>query len=332
MVKAPSALLQSAPADIFDDIREGYRFVAERASHVRICDDRLKPYVMALPPHQPANTLDTDHHFMSDDPELLAASVLILDAVNFGSGYADALVAEGWKLHDNSIYFTVSTALKRHFDANSPFTADDLCALSEDDFMRLLDLPRSGTTARIVAGLYTPSVNELGSFIAGNYDGRFMGLIEGSNGLAAHFIQSLGTLSGFHDVHSFHGRRINIFKRAQHVAASLNGLFERLGRPLFRDIDRLTIFADNAIPHVLRTDGILEYTPALAARIDSGEFIPSGSEEEIELRCCAAEAMERMATLKGLKAVEMDYTLWHRSVEDPRYRVGLPHRTATRFY
>jgi hypothetical protein len=299
---------------------------------VRIREDRLKAYAMSLPPHQPDNTLDRDHHYMTDDPEALAASFMILDAVNFGSGYADALVAEGWTLLDNSIYFTVSTALKRHFDAHGPFTARDLQALSENDFMGLLNLPRDGAAARAAAALYTPSVNELGTFIADEYSGRFQGLIESSGGLAASFVQRLGGLSGFHDIHYYQGRRIRIFKRAQHMAAALHGMFERIGQPLFSDIGRLTIFADNAIPHVLRTDGILEYAPALAARIDSGEFIPSGSDEEIELRCCAAEAMERMAALKGLKAVEMDYTLWHRSVEDPRYRQGLPHRTETRFY
>src|SRR5687768_3675657 len=208
MAQAPFPLLQPASADIFDDIRAGYRYVAERAGHVHIRQDRLKSYAMALPPHQPANTLDADHHYMSDDFESLAASVLILDAVNFGSGYTNALVAEGWALCDNSIYFTVSTALKRHFDAHGPFTARDLCALDEDDFIHLLGLPRSGAAAQAVAALYTPSVNELGSFIVKEYDGRFMGLIDESDGLAAHFIQRLGALSGFHDVHAFHGRQI----------------------------------------------------------------------------------------------------------------------------
>ena len=33
----------------------------------------------------------------------------------------------------------------------------------------------------------------------------------------------------------------------------------------FRDLDRLTIFADNLVPHVLRCDGVLVYDPRLAA-------------------------------------------------------------------
>jgi hypothetical protein len=324
--------LNSETADLFDDIRAGYRFVAERAKHVRICDERLKEYALALPHHAPDNTLDTDHHYMTDDPENLAAAVLILDAVNFGSGYTDTLVAEGWNLLDNSIYFTVSTALKQRFEKYGVFTARQLRDLTAADFMMLLDLPRYGETAEQVAGLYTPSVNELGAYIDEEFDGRFTGLLEASEGSAAKFITQLGALSGFHDVHVYQGRDIPIYKRAQHVAASLNGFFTRIGRPLFGDIDSLTIFPDNAIPHVLRTDGLLEYTPDLAGRIDAGVFIPSGSEEEIELRCCAGEAMERMAAIKGLKAVEMDYTLWHRSVEDPRYQQGRAHRTATRFY
>ena len=41
----------------------------------------------------------------------------------------------------------------------------------------------------------------------------------------------------------------------------------------FADLDRLTIFADNLVPHVLRVDGVLRYDSRLAARIDAGELL-----------------------------------------------------------
>ena len=47
------------------------------------------------------------------------------------------------------------------------------------------------------------------------------------------------------------------YKRAQIVAndLALAGVAE------FEDLDRLTIFADNLVPHVLRVDGVLRYAP-----------------------------------------------------------------------
>ena len=54
------------------------------------------------------------------------------------------------------------------------------------------------------------------------------------------------------------------YKRAQIAANDLH-----LARVVqYEDVDRLTIFADNLVPHVLRLDGVLHYSDELAALID----------------------------------------------------------------
>ena len=98
----------------------------------------------------------------------------------------------------------------------------------------------------------------------------------------------------------------------------------------FSDLDRLTIFADNLVPHVLRVDGVLRYDPALAARIDAGELLPPG-EEEREIRACAVHACELIAARLGMPARDAR----HRAVEQrPGTEVqGVPrHRTRTVYY
>jgi hypothetical protein len=57
-----------------------------------------------------------------------------------------------------------------------------------------------------------------------------------------------------------------LWKRAQIAANDL----ALAGVASFADIDRLTVFADNLVPHVLRIDGVLRYDPELAARVDAG--------------------------------------------------------------
>ena len=44
----------------------------------------------------------------------------------------------------------------------------------------------------------------------------------------------------------------------------------------FDDLDRLTIFADNLVPHVLRVDGVLGYDAELLERINREELIAPG--------------------------------------------------------
>ena len=114
------------------------------------------------------------------------------------------------------------------------------------------------------------------------------------------------------------------YKRAQIVPndLALAGVAE------FADLDRLTIFADNLVPHVLRVDGVLRYDSRLAARMDAGELLPQG-EEEREIRACALHACELIAARLGTPPRLLDTWLWSRGRRvqgDPR------HRTRTVYY
>jgi hypothetical protein len=120
------------------------------------------------------------------------------------------------------------------------------------------------------------------------------------------------------------------------AAADLALALNAEGPGHFSDLDRLTIFADNLVPHVLRTDGVLVYQESLARRIDSGDLIVAASPEEIEIRACAVDAVERIVELLGRSertatAVELDYLLWNRG-QQPFYKSRSRHRTRTMFY
>ena len=82
--------------------------------------------------------------------------------------------------------------------------------------------------------------------------------------------------------------RVPFFKRAQIAAADL----ALAGLAPAEDLDRLTLFADNLVPHVLRLDGVLEFDDDLVARIDAEELLEHDSPEEVEIRACALHAVE----------------------------------------
>ena len=100
----------------------------------------------------------------------------------------------------------------------------------------------------------------------------------------------------------------------------------------FVDLDRLTIFADNLVPHVLRVDGVVSYAPDLLARIEREELIPAGSAEEVEIRACAVHAVELIRNqLHGVTSMQLDYLLWNRG-QARAYKAQPRHRTRTVFY
>src|SRR5262249_22501882 len=139
---------------------------------------------------------------------------------------------------------------------------------------------------------FSRALNDLGEYLMEQFGGSFVALIEAAQGSAEHLVKILSAMPYFRDVATYKGIDVPFYKRAQIMAADLNLAFGRSTRWAFYDIDRLTIFADNVVPHVLRLDGVLSYQEHLLHRIINNQEIAAGSEEEIEIRACALHAVE----------------------------------------
>jgi hypothetical protein len=98
----------------------------------------------------------------------------------------------------------------------------------------------------------------------------------------------------------------------------------------FEDLDELTIFADNLVPHVLRCDGVLRYADWLARHIDAGQVLRLGRAER-EIRACAVHACELIAARAGIPPRLLDTWLWNRG-QGPAYKARPRHRTRTVYY
>ncbi len=98
------------------------------------------------------------------------------------------------------------------------------------------------------------------------------------------------------------------YKRAQIVPQRPRA---RRRRARSRDLDRLTIFADNLVPHVLRCDGVLVYDARLAAHIDGGALLPMDARER-EIRAGAVHACELLAARLAVAPRALDTWLWNR--------------------
>jgi hypothetical protein len=318
-------------AGLLERVRTTCAAVAERAGSVHIQRDRLAAYAAALPLEQlPVPQWDTRFHYLGPlEPTI--AFVLTLDAINFGSGYFPAL----HKPAGRSGYFTIASALTERFRARGPFSAAELARLSAADCAELFGQQPDGPVAELME-LFARALNDLGVFLLERFHGRFTGPVEASAGSAARLAELLTAMPLYRDVAHYHGFEVAFYKRAQLTAADLALALE--GRPpaAFGDLDRLTIFADNLVPHVLRVDGILRYDPALAARIDAGQLIAAGSPEEVEIRASAVAAVELLvAELRGaghaVNAMQLDQLLWNRG-QQPTYKAIPRHRARGTFY
>jgi len=288
---------------LLDEVRRSCAEIAATAGSVRIDHDRLE----RVQPGPPAG-LDPKAHYLEGSREDVVSYLLTLDSINFGSGWFPTLR----KRAGRSGYFTIAWALADRFREHGPWSNADLRALDGPAVAALLGQEPDHELMR----LYARALRELGAFLGERSAAE---LVDGCGGSAERLIAALATGMPFFDDRGF-------YKRAQITANDL----ALAGAAEFDDLDRLTIFADNVVPHVLRVDGVLAYAPELAARIDTGELLPPGREEQ-EIRACAVHACEQIAGELGVPPRMLDVWLWNR-VQEPRYKALPRHRTRTVYY
>jgi hypothetical protein len=286
-----------------DEVRSHCARVAASARWVSIDPGALGAIEPGPPPE-----LDRERHYLDGPPADVATYMLTLDAINFGSGWFPTLR----KRPGSSGYYTVAWALADRFREAGPWSNGELRALDASEVARVL----GQEPGHELMGLYARALNDIGRFLG---ERSALDLVAEAGGSAERLARMLADGMPFFDDRGF-------YKRAQIVPndLALAGLAE------FRDLDRLTIFADNLVPHVLRVDGVLRYRDELAARIDREELLPPG-EEETEIRAAAVHACELIARELGVPPRILDTWLWNRG-QEPRYKARPRHRTRSTAY
>jgi len=317
---------------LLDQVRAGCKTVAERAAHIRINYDLIPSYAAAL---RDAKKIQPEHdrasHYLGRGDDT-AAFFLTLDSINFGSGYFPYMN----KRLGKSGYFTLAGCLNDRFKKRGPLSPLELTRLTPRDCSRIFRQDFKNRPVAELMRLFARALNDLGRYVQSDYGGRFSRLIAAAGSSAERLIQLLIQMPYFCDVELYDAVKIPFYKRAQLAAADLSLAFDGRGLGRFDDLQNLTIFADNLVPHVLRVDNILIYPEALISHIDGGKLIPAGSAEEIEIRACALHAVERLkATLnasgQAITSMELDFLLWNRG-QQPTYKSIPRHRTRTVFY
>jgi hypothetical protein len=257
---------------------------------------------------EPAATLDPRIHYLDGSAEDVARYMLTLDSINFGSGWFPALR----KRDGCSGYATVASRLSDHFRAHGPWSNAELRALDTRTIATAL-----GQHADLeLMALYAQALRALGLWLGERGTLEVIADAAGSAELLATRLASAMAL--------FNDR--GFYKRAQIVPANL----ALAGVATFDDLDRLTIFADNLVPHVLRCDGVLIYDERLAAHIDAGRQLRVGPQER-EIRACAVHACELLSSRLGIAPRVLDNWLWNRG-QSAEYKARPRHRCRCVYY
>jgi hypothetical protein len=323
---------------LFDDIRDATARVTDAADDVQIREDAFDGYAETLieehagadPEAWPPPRLAPDHHLLGEGDRTVAY-LLMLETINFGSGYFP------WVQPRDGLtgYAMVADALREYIETHGVPDPSDLAEVDTDSVARVFDQEIEHDSRRKLMTSYSTAWNELGEHLVDEWDGSYTALLEAADS-AERLVELLGEMSLFRDVVMYRNIEVPFYKRAQLAASDIYTAFNGQAPGAFDDVDSLTAFADNQLPHVLRMDGVLEYSKPLAEHVDGRKFLQAGTSREIEIRAATVRAVERLVDAlqdKGAEVTprEVDNVLWHRGQQD-RFRVRPAHLTQTVFY
>jgi hypothetical protein len=285
-----------------DEVRVTAAAISARATSVRIDPEAAGRVELT---EADAPELDPVRHFLEGSPAEVATYLLTLDTINFGSGWFPTIA----KRQGCSGYFTVAWGLADRFRAHGPWTNAQLRALTAAEVADTLGQRHDHE----LMALFAQALRQLGHFLG---ERSVLDLVAEANGSAERMAELLASGMTMYADRGF-------YKRAQIVPCDL----ALAGVARFNDLQRLTIFADNLVPHVLRMDGVLVLDPRLKNHIDAGKLLRAGPQER-ELRAGAVHACGQIAQRLGISEQELDWVLWtrggapaYKAVARPRCRV-----------
>lgn len=317
---------------LFARIRRTATEITRRARCVRIDEARLDALARRIAADPLVHEdLDPMHHFEGCAERKLAFTIA-LDAINFGSGWFPVLAKRGGM----SGYRSIATACRESVERGDSWSGAWLRAATPASLAALLGQTLEHPEVAELMTLYAQAWQQLGQWLADRHADRFASVVDAAEESAERLVLALAELPFYRDVARYDELEMPFYKRAQITVADLARVFDGAGPGRFRDLDALTLFADNLVPHVLRCHGVLVYAPALAARIEREALLEVGAPEEVEIRAVALEAVERLVARmasrgRATTAHALDGMLWNAG-QDPAIKARPRHRARCTYY
>jgi len=298
--------------------------------------DRIGPAISEWgDPLDPSPSWEHPCHFF-DGTEESIRWIFALDVLNhcFWPDQGEPVWTVIYNGESYSGYWGLAASLKRARGQGFPITDPHfLSGISANDLAEIF----SGRGSIPMFECRLKNLREAGSIILSQLGGDIMSLLYASSGSAVQLVSEIVShFPSFRDEALYRTGKVYFWKRAQIFASDVFSAFGGQKWGEYRDMERLTAFADYKLPQVLRELGIISYHPELAARIDALEYLQAGSEEEVEIRAMTVWAVEELRKSfqergRKLTSPRVDNWLWQLGQMDA-FRKRPYHRCRTIFY
>ncbi|KAJ2157288.1 hypothetical protein GGF46_004614 [Coemansia sp. RSA 552] len=351
-------------------VLESARFIAENSRDVWVPEDGVKQaasQIMERMKQAKYSTALWKKHTLTPSVADLSAIewIFVVDALNFSFWPNNPQAPYTVTLDQVEYrgYWSLCAAVNRALQEGIPITSASFYAhMTRDKVAAVFRTDDPGTQEPMpMLDERVQVLNEVGRVLVDKYQGRFASVVEQSGGSARRLVELVvRDFPCFRDEHSFHGRPVCLYKRAQILVADIWACFEGRGLGRFDDIDCVTMFADYRVPQALCHFGALSYSPRLQKYLVCSEravyggsaaaaaavvacppepgLLPSGHPWEVEIRGNSIWAVERIcqhirAAGMQVNAILIDFYLWDTAKEHSDSMRTIPiHLTRSVFY
>ncbi|XP_043792103.1 queuosine salvage protein isoform X2 [Apis laboriosa] len=230
-------------------------------------------------------------HPSPEDPKAVDW-IFILNTLNYS--FWNEKNCPKWTVNNQTGYFALCAAIKRAINEGKPIV--DPKYYSQITRSEAEYIFRGDTETNIpLLDERVKCLRDAGKVLLEKYQGTFVNCVKLSSHSAQNLLRCIvKEFESYQDEADYKIHRVSFYKRAQILVGDIWACFKGEGIGEFWDIDYLTMFADYRIPQILLHFGAIRYSNTLMSKLESDIELENGSDEEIEIRGCTIEVIERV--------------------------------------
>lgn len=233
-----------------------------------------------------------EFHPKPDDPRAIDW-IFLLDVLNFS--FWTQKNANKWKVNGQTGYFALCAAVKRAVDEGKPITDPKYYSEVTQNELEVIFRGDDNHTKIPLINERVRNLHQAGQVLLKKYQGTFVECVKSCSGSAEKLLRLIiNDFDSFRDEADYKAYKVSFYKRAQILIGDIWACFKGRDYGRFNDIDYITMFADYRIPQVLIHFGAIRYSNPLLSKLQSDLELESGSSEEVEIRGCSIDAIERV--------------------------------------
>ncbi|ALC41688.1 CG9752 [Drosophila busckii] len=255
--------------------------------------------------------------------EYAANWIFVVDTLNFcfwtPTNYTK------YKVNGYTGYFAMCAAINRAMADGMDITNPRYYSQLDLETLAHIFRPDDAETKMPLLEERLAALKQVGERLLEKWHGRFDNVVRAAEKSAIGLLDLIvEEFPCYRDVAEFAGQKVSILKRAQILIGDLWSCYRGTDLGYFRDIDKITMFADYRIPQVLVHFGSLEYTPELLEQLKADRIMQNGEEMEVEIRGASIYIIEQVKDavvaklkqehptmdLSNVNAILIDQYLW----------------------